>query len=99
MSLPELHIADWRPTKDTLHLYAQIVGKVRLATAPPRNHWWHAPLYLDVRGLTTGPLRRADTTFDVTIDLVDHELVVRTAAGDARAFPLSAGVSVADFDV
>jgi hypothetical protein len=43
MTLPELRIADWRPTKDTLHLYAQIVGKVRLATTPPRNHWWHAP--------------------------------------------------------
>ena len=51
--LPELHLADWRATKDTLHLYCQIVGKVRLATTPPRNHWWNVPLYVDVRGLTT----------------------------------------------
>lgn len=98
MTMPELRIADWRPTKDTLHLFAQIVGKVKLATAPPRNHWWHASLYVDVRGLTTGPLRRGDTTFDITIDLVDHELVVRTAGGNTHALPLANGLSVADFD-
>ena len=98
MTLPELRIADWRPTKDTLHLYAQIVGKVRLATTPPRNHWWHAPLYVDVRGLTTGSLRQGDVTFDIVLDLVGHELVVRTLDGRTRAFPLADGLSVADFD-
>lgn len=98
MTLPELRIADWRPTKETLHLYSQIVGKVRLATTPPRNHWWHAPLYVDVRGLTTGPLRRGHTTFDIALDLVGHELVVRTMGGERRAFPLEDGLSVADFD-
>src|SRR5215208_3483734 len=41
--LPELHLTDWRPTKDTLHLYGQVVGKIRLATTPPRNHWWNVP--------------------------------------------------------
>ena len=98
MTLPELRIADWRPTKDTLHLYVQIVGKVRLATTPPRNHWWHAPLYVDVRGLTTGSLRSGDTTFEIAFDFVDHELVVRTLDGRARAFQLADGLSVADFD-
>ena len=98
MNLPELHIADWRPTKDTFHLYAQIVGKVRLATTPPRNHWWHAPLYVDVRGLTTGPLRHRNTTFDIAFDLVDHQLVVRTNGGDRRACQLADGLSVAEFD-
>ena len=53
MTLPELHLAEWRPTKDTLHLYGQIVGKIRLATTAPRNHWWNAPLYVNVRGLTS----------------------------------------------
>ena len=96
--LPELRIAEWRPTKDTLHLYAQIVGKVRLATTPPRNHWWHAPLYVDVRGLTTGPLRHNGTTFEVAFDLVGHELVVRTIGGETRAIPLADGLTVADFD-
>jgi hypothetical protein len=86
MILPEVRIVDWRPTKDTL------------ATAPPRNHWWHAALLVDVQGLTTGPLRRGGTTFDVTIDLLDHELVVRAAGGGAHSFPLADGFSVADFD-
>jgi hypothetical protein len=98
MTLPELRIADWRETKDTLHLYAQIVGKVRLALTPPRNHWWHAPLYVDVRGLTTGPLRLDDTTFDIVLDLVGHELVARTSEGDRSAFPLADGLTVAEFD-
>jgi Family of unknown function (DUF5996) len=98
VNLPELHIAGWRPTKDTLHLYAQIVGKVRLATTPPRNHWWHAPLYVNVRGLTTGPMRRGLTTFEIAFDFVDHELVVRTMSGLTRTFSLQEGLSVADFD-
>jgi Family of unknown function (DUF5996) len=46
--LPELHLSEWRPTKDTLHLYRQVVGKIRLATTAPRNHWWKVPLYVDV---------------------------------------------------
>jgi hypothetical protein len=71
---------------------------VRLATTPPRNHWWHAPLYVDVRGLTTGSLHRGDTTFEIAFDFVDDELVVRTIDGEARAFPLRDGLSVADFD-
>ena len=75
MMLPELHLADWRPTKDTLHLYAQIVGKIRFATTAPRNHWWNVPLYVDVRGLTTRRLHHHHTTFEITIDVVDHALV------------------------
>src|SRR4051812_2599974 len=61
-ALPELHLADWRPTKDTLHLYCQILGKIRLATSAPRNQWWHVPLYLDVRGLTTRRMHHHSTT-------------------------------------
>src|SRR6185295_2758331 len=63
VTLPELHLADWRPTKDTLHLYCQILGKVRLATTSPRNHWWNAPLYVDVRGLSTRRLHHGETEF------------------------------------
>ena len=66
MTLPELHLADWRATKDTLHLYSQIVGKIRLATTAPRNNWWNVPLYVDVRGLTTRRLHHRDTTFEIT---------------------------------
>ena len=98
MTLPELFIDAWRPTKDTLHLCAQVVGKVRLATAPPRNHLWHAALYVDVRGLTTGPMHRGDTTFEIVLDLVGHELVIQTLDGRTRSFQLADGLSVADFD-
>ena len=98
MTLPELHLSDWRPTKDTLHLYAQIVGKIRLATTTPRNHWWNAPLYVDVRGLTTRRLHHNDTTFEIAFEFVDHALVVRTADGRTRSFPLHDGLTVAEFD-
>jgi Family of unknown function (DUF5996) len=97
-TLPELHLADWRATKDTLHLYCQIVGKIRLATTAPRNHWWNVPLYVDVRGLATRRLHHRDTTFEIAMDFVDHALVVRTADGRTRSFELGSGLSVADFD-
>jgi hypothetical protein len=98
VTLPELHLADWRPTKDTLHLYAQIVGKIRLATTAPRNHWWNVPLYVDVRGLTTRRLHHHGTTFEINIDFVEHAAVVQTADGRSTSFELGSGVSVADFD-
>jgi Family of unknown function (DUF5996) len=98
MTLPELHLFDWRPTKDTLHLYAQILGKIRLATTAPRNHWWNASLYVDVRGLTTRRLHHRGTTFEISIDFLDHALVVQTSDGRNRSFELGDGVAVADFD-
>jgi Family of unknown function (DUF5996) len=85
MSLPELHLAGWHATKDTLHLYCQIVGKIKPATTPLRNHWWNVPLYVDVRGLTTRRLHHRGTTFEITLDLIDHALAVRTADGGAGA--------------
>jgi hypothetical protein len=97
MTLPELHLADWRPTKDTLHLYSQIVGKIRLATTPPRNHWWNATLYVDVRGLTTRRLHHNATTCQIDFDFVDHSLLARTLDGRNRSFVLADGVTVADF--
>jgi hypothetical protein len=97
--LPDLHLADWRAPKDTLHLYCQLVGKIRLATTAPRNHWWNAPLYVDVRGLTPRRLHHADTTFDITLDFVDHAVVVRTADGRSEAFGLHDGLDVAEFDL
>jgi hypothetical protein len=95
-ALPPLD--EWEPTKDTLHLWAQIVGKIRLATTTHRNHWWNVPLYLDVRGLTTRLLRHDDATFAVYFDFVDHELVVLTHRGERSSFALRDGLSVAGFD-
>ena len=65
MSWPALPYADWEPTKQTLHRYAQIVGKVRMALVPPRNHWWHVSLYVTARGVSTGPMPAGDRTAEI----------------------------------
>jgi hypothetical protein len=97
-SLPPLPYPEWEPTKETLHLWAQIVGKVKLATSPPKNHWWHVPLYLDVHGLTTRLLHGAeDTPFELRFDFAAHRLVVETPRRE-ESFALADGLSVAAFD-
>ena len=96
--LPPLPFPEWEATKTTLHLWAQIVGKVKMASLPPKNHWWHVPLYLDVRGLTTRLLHAKDGAgFEVRFDFVDHRLAVETANA-TESFPLVDGLSVAAFD-
>ncbi|HEY2770862.1 MAG TPA: DUF5996 family protein [Solirubrobacteraceae bacterium] len=98
-SLPPLPFADWEPTKTTLHLWIQIVGKIRLRLAPPRNHWWHVPLYIAVRGLTTRRMHAPDgRAFQIDFDFVAHELVVSRSDGASRSFALHDGLSVAQFD-
>ena len=95
--LPELPYDAWEPTKTTLHLFAQIVGKVRLALTPPRNHWWHVTLYVTPRGLTTGAVPKGDgTCFAIDLDLLDGAALVVDEAGPERRIPL-AGTSVAAF--
>ena len=97
--LPDLPLESWAATKDTLHLWLQIVGKVKLAYAPPRNHWWHVTLHLDTRGITTRRIPFNDTTrFEIRFDFVDHFLAVTTSAGAEERFPLRDGLSVAEFD-
>ncbi len=86
-------------TKETLHLWVQIVGKIRMASTPPRNHWWHVPLYVDVRGLTTRRMRSSSgVAFQIDFDFVDHRLVVRTSGGSVESFALVDRLSVAAFD-
>jgi Family of unknown function (DUF5996) len=98
-ALPPLPLEEWEPTKTTLHLWVQIVGKIRLASSPPRNHWWHVPLYVDVRGLTTRRLRGANGVgFEIDFDFIDHRLLVETDRGVADGFDLADGLSVAQFD-
>ena len=98
-SLPKLALEDWEDTKNTLHLWLQIAGKVRLASTTPRNHWWHAPLYVDVRGLTTRRMHATSgTAFEIRFDFIDHHLVVATNGGQMEAFELVDGLSVAEFD-
>jgi hypothetical protein len=96
--LPELPLAAWEDTKTTLHLWSQIVGKVRLASTAPRNHWWNVTLYVDVRGLTTRRMHAQDgVVFQIDFDFVEHRLVVRTNRGQTESFALVDGLSVAAF--
>ena len=98
-ALPELPLESWEQTKNTLHLWSQIVGKMRMASSAPRNHWWHVTLFVDVRGLTTRRLHAVDgTTFQIDFDFIVHRLVVRTNTGAVESFPLEDGLSVAAFD-
>ena len=75
---PELPWRTWEPTITTIHLWTQVVGKVRMALTPPLNHWWHVPLYVTSRGLTTSAIPDSRRTFQVDFDFVDHRLLVTT---------------------
>jgi len=88
---------EWEPTKVTLHLWAQIIGKVKLALTPLKNQWWNVPLYLDGRGITTRILRQGERSFRIDLDLVEHRLLVVTDGGEPAGFELVDGLSVADF--
>jgi hypothetical protein len=81
--------------KTPLHLYCQIIGKVRLATTAPRNHWWHVPLYVDVRGLTTRRLHLGDAEFGIALDFIDDAVVVEAGDGRRNSFSLAGGTSSA----
>jgi hypothetical protein len=87
---PELPLAGWRDTCATLHMWTQVVGKIRLASTPLVNHWWNVPLYLTPRGLTTSLLHHGDIAFEIQLDLLDHRLEVTTSDGVFGAMPLVA---------
>ena len=93
---PALPLEAWRDTRDTLHMWTQIVGKIRLELTPRLNHWWEVPFYLTSRGLTTTPIPFHDRTFDATFDFIDHALIFQTNEGRTEIIPLRRR-SVADF--
>jgi hypothetical protein len=93
---PSLPWEEWKDTADTLHMWTQIVGKVRLALNPFRNHWWNVPLYVSARGLTTGAIPYKSLMFDVEFDFISHQIVIRTSEGRGTVKPLLAQ-SVAAF--
>lgn len=93
---PDLRLEEWRDTYATLHMWTQIVGKTRLALAPPQNHWWHVTLHVTARGLATGPMPCGPRTLDAEFDFVEHELVLRTDEGAVQRIALRPR-SVADF--
>jgi hypothetical protein len=92
---PPMPLKAWADTKETLHRFAQVVGKVRLAASARRNHWWNVPFHLTGRGITTRPMGR-DPIFTIDFDFVTHHLQVCSITGQVVSFPL-AGQSVADF--
>lgn len=93
---PALPLATWQDTYETLHMWTQIVGKVRLALSPPVNHWWATTLYVTPRGLTTSPIPYGTRTFEVAFDFPDQTLGIQSSDGARRAMGLYPR-SVADF--
>jgi Family of unknown function (DUF5996) len=85
---PSLRIEEWTATRETLHLWLQIVGKLRLAKAPMVNHWWQTALYVTPRGLTTSAIPHGPRTFDVEFDFCAHELRIGLEGGDRRTVAL-----------
>jgi hypothetical protein len=94
---PSLRIDKWQPTRDTLHLWTQVIGKIRLANTPLINHWWNVPLYVSSRGLTTSLIPHAGgRSFQIDFDFHAHQLLITTTDGVARSLPLEPR-TVADF--
>ena len=85
---PSLPFAEWKETCATLHMWTQIVGKVRLALTPWTNHSWHVTLYVTARGLTTSPIPHGTRAFQIDFDFIDHRLSIATADGEKREFEL-----------
>jgi hypothetical protein len=93
---PSLPLEEWKDTYATLHMWTQIVGKIRLTQSPPINHWWQVPLYVTARGLTTSPIPYETRTFQIDFDFIDHQLLINTSDGVTKTIALEPR-SVADF--
>lgn len=93
---PELPLAEWKDTLATLHMWTQIVGKIRLALTPLENHWWNVPLYVTPRGLTTSAIPYGDRLFQINFDFISHLLLIETTDGSVKTFALRP-CSVAEF--
>jgi hypothetical protein len=93
---PSLPLEAWRETKDTLHMWTQVVGKIRLAQTPLVNHWWNVPLYVTARGLSTSAMPYFERAFEMEFDFIAHELRIECSDGSAQTLSL-APRSVADF--
>ena len=94
---PSLERAGWESTRETLHRYLQVIGKIRMSLVPPGPDWSHATLSLSDRGVTTGPMPYGGRELEISLDLLDHRLVVATGEPRARAFDLGDRPACADF--
>ncbi len=93
---PALPLDSWKDTYATLHMWTQIIGKVRLALTPLTNHWWNVPLYVTSRGLTTSRIPYGDKSFELRFDFLQHQLVLQGSDGYVQTLALRA-ISVAEF--
>jgi hypothetical protein len=93
---PGLPLEEWEETRATLHMWTQIVGKIRLAQSAPVNHWWQVPLYLTARGLTTSPMPYGARSFEIEFDFIDHQLLIKCSDGATKNIALVPR-SVAEF--
>lgn len=93
---PALPLAEWDATRATLHMWTQIVGKLRLALSPRENHWWEVPLYVTPLGLTTSSIPYGEHAFEVEFDFAGHNLAIRKSDHKTKFLPLYPR-SVADF--
>ncbi len=96
-AFPELPLAEWKDTKNTLHLYLQIIGKIRLENHPLINHWWNVPFYVTPLGLTTATIPYGFGSFEIEFDFINHKLKMRTSKGEDREFNLHDGMTIAKF--
>ena len=95
--LPPLPLDEWLETKKTLHLYIQVIGKIKLKLMPYKNHWWNIPLYINSRGLGTGPVPYKKRLIEINFDFCKHELVITTNHNETEILPLQNGLCVAEF--
>jgi Family of unknown function (DUF5996) len=95
-SWPELKFSEWQDTLATLHMWTQVVGKIRLEQTPLVNHWWNVPLYVSARGLTTSAMPYNDRIFEIEFDFIDHMLLIKCSDGSTTTLALRPQ-SVADF--
>ena len=95
---PDLPYSAWRETRDTLHLWTQVVGKIRLALAPWLNHSWHVALYVTTRGLTTSPIHDGQRAFEIVFDFNEHVLDITTSDGGCRRIVLGPQTVAAFYD-
>jgi Family of unknown function (DUF5996) len=93
---PSLPFEEWKDTCATLHMWTQVVGKIRLAQTPLINHWWNVPLYVSARGLTTSAMPYDARSFEIEFDFIDHRLLITCSDGATKTLPLTPR-SVADF--
>ncbi len=97
MQLPQLPLTSWEKSKMTLHLYLQIVGKIKLKMMPRKNHWWNITLVTNTKGITTQNMINGEDGCEILLNFIDHRLEVVTSKGEFESFDLYDGLTVADF--